>query len=132
MNVLKIQGICTCTPQFQYEKNRLGHYMPVCRYILAARRPKSNTADYIYCVAFGERAIVAHEEIQNGTEVFIQGHLHTEFENDSANQKIYYVMATVDYQKIIKKVELCGPTLNELPPQFPNLKKITSTDNGGK
>ena len=74
MNILKIQGICTCDPKFQYEKNRFGQYMPVCRYILAAPRPKSRTADYIYCVAFGERAITAHEEIKAGTEVFIQGH----------------------------------------------------------
>lgn len=88
MNILKIQGICTCDPKFQYEKNRFGQYMPVCRYILAAPRPKSRTADYIYCVAFGERAITAHEEIKAGTEVFIQGHLHTESRNDdSANQK---------------------------------------------
>ena len=123
MNILKIQGICTCDPKFQYEKNRFGQYMPVCRYILAAPRPKSRTADYIYCVAFGERASTAPEEIKAGTEVFIQGHLHTESRNDdSANQKNYYVMATVDYQKIIEKVELCGPELNEIPPQFPHLE----------
>ena len=98
MNILKIQGICTCDPKFQYEKNRFGQYMPVFRYILAAPRPKSRTADYIYCVAFGERAITAHEEIKAGTEVFIQGHLHTE------SRKIIMLWQQLTIKKSSKKL----------------------------
>ncbi len=69
MNILKIQGICTCDPKFQHEKQVRTIYasMPVYFGSTAAEEPHSR---YIYCVAFGERAITAHEEIKAGTEVF--------------------------------------------------------------
>lgn len=89
MNQIKIQGVCTCVPQFSYEKDRRGRSVPTCRYILAVQRPKSSYSDYMYCVAFGERAMIAFQKIKKGTTVFVQGHLHTEEGRDANNQKVY-------------------------------------------
>lgn len=91
MNQIKIQGVCTCVPQFSYEKDRRGRSVPTCRYILAVQRPKSSYSDYMYCVAFGERAMIAFQKIKKGTTVFVQGHLHTEEGRDANNQKVYFV-----------------------------------------
>ena len=124
MNQIKIQGVCTCVPQFSYEKDRRGRSVPTCRYILAVQRPKSSYSDYMYCVAFGERAMIAFQKIKKGTTVFVQGHLHTEEGRDANNQKVYFVTVTVDYQQIIEKQELCTGL-----PQFPVLKQ---EEKGGK
>ena len=105
MNQIKIQGVCTCVPQFSYEKDRRGRSVPTCRYILAVQRPKSSYSDYMYCVAFGERAMITFQRIKKGTTVFVQGHLHTEEGRDANNQKVYFVTVTVDYQQIIEKQE---------------------------
>ena len=105
MNQIKIQGVCTCVPQFSYEKDRRGRSVPTCRYILAVQRPKSSYSDYMYCVAFGERAMIKFQRIKKGTTVFVQGHLHTEEGRDANNQKVYFVTVTVDYQQIIEKQE---------------------------
>ena len=72
MNQIKIQGVCTCVPQFSYEKDRRGRSVPTCRYILAVQRPKSSYSDYMYCVAFGERAMITFQRIKKGTTVFVQ------------------------------------------------------------
>ena len=64
MNQIKIQGVCTCVPQFSYKKDRRGRSVPTCRYILAVQRPKSSYSDYMYCVAFGERAMIAFQKIK--------------------------------------------------------------------
>ena len=109
MNQIKIQGVCTCVPQFAYEKDRRGRSVPICRYILSVQRPKSSYSDYMYCVAFGERAMIAFQKIKKGTTVFVQGHLHTEEGRDANSQKVYFVTVTVDYQQIIEKSEFNGP-----------------------
>ena len=115
MNQIKIQGVCTCVPQFSYEKDRRGRSVPTCRYILAVQRPKSSYSDYMYCVAFGERAMIAFQKIKKGTTVFVQGHLHTEEGRDANNQKVYFVTVTVDYQQIIEKQEFNGLELCTAP-----------------
>ena len=129
MNQIKIQGVCTCVPQFSYEKDRRGRSVPTCRYILAVQRPKSSYSDYMYCVAFGERAMIAFQKIKKGTTVFVQGHLHTEEGRDANNQKVYFVTVTVDYQQIIEKQEFNGLELCTGLPQFPVLKQ---EEKGGK
>ena len=123
MNQIKIQGVCTCVPQFSYEKDRRGRSVPTCRYILAVQRPKSSYSDYMYCVAFGERAMITFQRIKKGTTVFVQGHLHTEEGRDANNQKVYFVTVTVDYQQIIEKQEFNGLELCTGLPQFPVLKQ---------
>ena len=117
MNQIKIQGVCTCVPQFSYEKDRRGRSVPTCRYILAVQRPKSSYSDYMYCVAFGERAMIAFQN------------LHTEEGRDANNQKVYFVTVTVDYQQIIEKQEFNGLELCTGLPQFPVLKQ---EEKGGK
>lgn len=129
MNQIKIQGVCTCVPQFSYEKDRRGRSVQTCRYILAVQRPKSSYSDYMYCVAFGERAMIAFQKIKKGTTVFVQGHLHTEEGRDANNQKVYFVTVTVDYQQIIEKQEFNGLELCTGLPQFPVLKQ---EEKGGK
>ena len=120
---------CTCVPQFSYEKDRRGRSVPTCRYILAVQRPKSSYSDYMYCVAFGERAMITFQRIKKGTTVFVQGHLHTEEGRDANNQKVYFVTVTVDYQQIIEKQEFNGLELCTGLPQFPVLKQ---EEKGGK
>ena len=105
MNQIKIQGVCTCVPQFSYEKDRRGRSVPTCRYILTFQR------------------------IKKGTTVFVQGHLHTEKGRDANNQKVYFVTVTVDYQQIIEKQEFNGLELCTGLPQFPVLKQ---EEKGGK
>ena len=117
MNQIKIQGVCTCVPQFSYEKDRRGRSVPTCRYILAVQRPKSSYSDYMYCVAFGERAMITFQRIKKGTTVFVQGHLHTEEGRDANNQQI------------IEKKEFNGLELCTGLPQFPVLKQ---EEKGGK
>lgn len=129
MNQIKIQGVCTCVPQFSYEKDRRGRSVPTCRYILAVQRPKSSYSDYMYCVAFGERAMIAFQKIKKerqclSRDIFIQRKCR-----DANNQKVYFVTVTVDYQQIIEKQEFNGLELCTGLPQFPVLKQ---EEKGGK
>lgn len=103
MNQIRIQGVCTCVPQFSYEKDRRGRSVPTCRYILAVQRPKSSYSDYMYCVAFGERAMITFQRIKKGTTVFVQGHLHTE-EGRDANSNTGHSI-TVEQSDYSKKKE---------------------------
>lgn len=100
MNVVKEKGICTSVPEVCTQKDDSGKQVLICRYVLAVPRARGTGSDYLACTTFGTRARYARDHIAIGTEVYVEGHLHTELQRKPEGMTCM-VTVTVDYQKII-------------------------------
>lgn len=100
LNRVILMGRLTRDPEVRYSQNADGS-MAVASFTLAVNRRKSSeseqqTADFIRCVAFRNRAEFAEKYLRQGTKVVIQGSIRTGNYTNKDGQKIYTTDVVID------------------------------------
>jgi single-strand DNA-binding protein len=102
MNQVILMGRLTRDPDVRYSQGSDGQ-MAVARFTLAVDRRMARTqnadqqsADFISCVAFRQRAEFAEKYLHQGTKVVIRGSLRTGSYTNKDGQKVYTTDVNVD------------------------------------
>ncbi len=102
MNQVILMGRLTRDPDVRYSQGSDGQ-MAVARFTLAVDRRMARTqnadqqsADFISCVAFRQRAEFAEKYLHQGTKVVLRGSLRTGSYTNKDGQKVYTTDVNVD------------------------------------
>ena len=68
-----IIGNLTRKPELEYPKSKKGSEFALCKFGVAANKPKSENAFFIEVVVFGAQAEACAEYLDKGAPVFIEG-----------------------------------------------------------
>lgn len=103
MNRVILMGRLTRDPDVRYSQGADGQQMAIARFTLAVDRRTSHSnqseqqsADFISCVAFRQRAEFAEKYLHQGTKVVIQGSIRTGSYTNKDGQKVYTTDINVD------------------------------------
>ncbi|MCD8331161.1 MAG: single-stranded DNA-binding protein [Oscillospiraceae bacterium] len=80
----------------------------VARYTLAVDRPRKKgedkaQADFIRCVAFGQRAEFAQKYLHKGTKILVEGRIQTGSYKDKDGKTVYTTDVVVDGVEFLEK-----------------------------
>ncbi len=102
MNKVILMGRLTRDPEVRYSQG--AEQMAIARYTLAVdRRVRSDSneqsADFIRCIAFRQKAEFAEKYLQKGTKIVIVGHIQTGSYTNRDGQKVYTTDVVIDEQE---------------------------------
>ncbi|MDO4649189.1 MAG: single-stranded DNA-binding protein [Eubacteriales bacterium] len=101
MNKAILMGRLTRDPEVRYTQG--AEPMAIARYTIAIDRRKRSDgeagADFISCVAFGNRAEFAEKYLRKGTKILLSGHIQTGSYTNRDGQKVYTTDVVVDEQE---------------------------------
>lgn len=108
MNTVILSGRLTKDPEIRYSAGEkpIGY----ARYTLAVDRParKGSTehgADYINCIAFGQKAEFAEKYLHKGIKIMISGHIQTGSYMNKEGQKVYTTNVVVNTLEFSERKE---------------------------
>ncbi len=102
MNKVILMGRLTRDPEVRYSQG--AEQMAIARYTLAVdRRVRSDSneqsADFIRCIAFRQKAEFAEKYLQQGTKIVVVGHIQTGSYTNRDGQKVYTTDVVIDEQE---------------------------------
>lgn len=102
MNKVILMGRLTRDPEVRYSQG--AEPIAVARYTLAVDRRgrrdnDEQTADFISCIAFRQKADFAEKYLRQGTKIAIVGRLQTGSYTDRDGQKVYTTDVVIDEQE---------------------------------
>ena len=98
MNTVVLIGRLTKDPNVRYSQDG----KPSARYTLAVDRPfKSDSADFINCVAFGNNAEFTNKYFRKGMKVAVAGRLQTG-SYQKEGQTVYTTDVVIDRQEFVE------------------------------
>jgi len=130
MNKVILVGRLTRDPDIRYSGQE-GGQLTVARYTVAVdRRYKKEgndqTADFIFCVAFGRQAEFAEKYLHQGIKIIIEGRIQTGTYTNKEGQKVYTTDIIVDNVEFAESKN--ASTNNEGGYSAPKLEPGTTTD----
>lgn len=102
MNKVILMGRLTRDPEVRYSQG--AEPIAIARYTLAVdRRGRRDngeqTADFISCIAFRQKAEFAERYLQQGIKIAVVGHIQTGSYTNRDGQKVYTTDAVIDEQE---------------------------------
>lgn len=102
MNKVILMGRLTRDPEVRYSAGT--EPIAIARYTLAVDRryhkdTDEQTADFISCIAFRQKAEFAEKYLQKGTKIILVGHIQTGSYTNREGQKVYTTDVVVDEQE---------------------------------
>lgn len=102
MNKVILMGRLTRDPEVRYSQG--AEPIAIARYTLAVdRRGRRDngeqTADFISCIAFRQKAEFAERYLQQGIKIAIAGHIQTGSYTNRDGQKVYTTDVVIDEQE---------------------------------
>lgn len=132
MNRAILMGRLTRDPDIRYGQGE--DTGMIARFTLAVdRRVKQSdgqrAADFINCIAFGERAAFVEKYLKQGSKIAMEGHIQTGSYTNREGQKVYTTDIVVDSMEFAesKNAQGSGTTLR-MPTPAPNDGFMTIPD----
>lgn len=102
MNKVILMGMLTRDPEVRYSQS--AEPIAIARYTLAVdRRGRRDngeqTADFISCIAFRQKAEFAERYLQKGIKIAVVGHILTGSYTNRDGQKVYTTDVVIDEQE---------------------------------
>lgn len=102
MNKVILMGRLTRDPEVRYSQG--AEPIAIARYTLAVDRRGSRdngeqTADFISCIAFRQKAEFAERYLQQGIKIAVVGHIQTGSYTNRDGQKVYTTDVVIDEQE---------------------------------
>ncbi len=102
MNGVILSGRLTKDPEIRYTAGE--NPKAVARYTLAVNKRTSkesseNNADFIPCVVWGKRALIAEKYLKKGMKIVIHGHLSTGSYTNKEGLRIFTMEVVIDQQE---------------------------------
>lgn len=111
MNKVILMGRLTRDPDIRYSQG--GDNTCIARYTLAVDRrgrkqDNEQTADFISCIAFKEKAEFAEKYLRQGTKIAVIGRIQTGSYTNKDGQKVYTTDVVVDEQEFAESKNAQG------------------------
>lgn len=104
MNKVILCGRLVRDPETRYTNK--GDSSAVAKYTLAVdrayKRDGEATADFISCVAFGEKAVFAEKYLQKGMKIIVEGRWQTGNFTNKEGQKVYTSDCVVERHEFVE------------------------------